>query len=119
MKKFFEAAKRDASGILRLYFYLFFMRAWYRPQGGIGERVLHRVFPWAMGALVPYGVFSAIAYAFAQDGVIAGVGGTLVLLFFLWAAYRIYRIFKPEDVSTGTEHLRGAEINDLSHHDGA
>ena len=114
MNKFLSAAKRDALGIMHLYLHLFFKRKWFKAHGDMGTAFLYRIFPWGLGLSMPVFFGSAVMQSAQQNGLLAGVGTGLALLFLVWLAYRSYRVFRPENSASAGSHVRGAEIDDLS-----
>jgi hypothetical protein len=114
MNKFLSAARRDAWGILQLYFHLFFRRKWYKSTSAdLGHSILFRIWPMVMGVALPFILGSVLVQAATKTGVMAAIGDALAMVLIGWVSYRIYKIFHPEKVRGGT-HIRGAEIDDLS-----
>jgi hypothetical protein len=114
MQNFLSAARRDALGAFRLYLYLFFRRRWYKPQGDLGHQTLLLIFPWAMGAIVPWAIFYSILRVFQADGLVSAAVMLSVITFSIWIVYRIYLIFFPENRGGESGHVRGSDVHDLS-----
>ncbi len=114
MGKFFNAAKRDAAGILKLYIHLFFRGGVGKAHGGtMGERAMTTLAIWGIGLMAPFFLGTAVLATMRQNPM-AGVLEAAVLLGGIWALYRLYRIVKPASQAGTSDHVRGAEIDDQS-----
>lgn len=116
MKRLLRAARRDALGIARLYIHLFFRGGVGKAHGGtMGERAMTTLAIWGIGlVLLPWGLYHSAASIWVTQGPFHAVVMVLLIAFAIWATYRLYRVVKPESQGTGADHIRGAEVHDLS-----